>query len=55
MLRPEGVLGLLSAVFGEGENSEDSVPLQKLEHVAKVLAAVPQGMKTKVRKTYCTV
>ena len=51
LLRPEGVLGLLSAVFGEGENSEDSISLQKLEHVAEVLAAVPHRMRPKVRAT----
>jgi hypothetical protein len=54
LLRPEGVLGLCAAVFGEGEDSDDNIPLEKLEHVGKVLNAVPTGMKPKVGSFYCT-
>ena len=54
LLRPEGVLGLCVAVFGEGEDSEENVPLEKLEHVAKVLSAVPTGMEPKVGSFYRT-
>lgn len=48
LLRPEGIVGLFVAVFGEGEDSETSISLEKLEHVANVLSAVPMGMKPKV-------
>lgn len=51
LLRPEGVLGLCAAVFGEGEEADESISLEKLEHVAKVLSAVPAGMKAKVSLT----
>lgn len=48
LLRPEGVLGLCVVVFGEGEDSDDTLSLDKLEHIAKLLNAVPTGMKPKV-------
>ncbi|KIY48145.1 ARM repeat-containing protein [Fistulina hepatica ATCC 64428] len=41
--RPQGVVGLCAAVFGEGQYVEDQVPLEQLEHVAKVLTSVPTG------------
>ncbi|KAN0132796.1 hypothetical protein V8E53_009467 [Lactarius tabidus] len=39
LMRPEGVRGLLAAVFGEGESAQ--APLEKLLHVSLVLSAVP--------------
>jgi hypothetical protein len=48
LLRPEGLVGLCAAVFGEGEESEENIPLEKLEQVAKLVNAVPAGMKPKV-------
>jgi hypothetical protein len=48
LLRPEGLLGLCAAVFGEGEDSQENNPLDKLEQVAKLVSAVPTGMKPKV-------
>ncbi|KAI0262307.1 hypothetical protein BC834DRAFT_828992 [Gloeopeniophorella convolvens] len=39
LIRPDGVRGLLAAVFGDGESEE--APLEKLSHVARVLSAVP--------------
>lgn len=48
LLRPEGVRGLCAAVFGEGEESGDSTSLEKLQHVSRVLCAIPAGMKPKV-------
>ncbi|KAI0939316.1 hypothetical protein AcV5_000773 [Taiwanofungus camphoratus] len=45
LLRPDGVHGLLTAVFGEEDGSEDDAPLEKLEHVGRLLSAVPAGMK----------
>ncbi|KAH7930074.1 hypothetical protein BV22DRAFT_1191545 [Leucogyrophana mollusca] len=44
LLRPEGVRGLCAAVFGEQDNPDES-PLEKYEHVARVLTSVPAGMK----------
>ena len=45
LLRPRGVAGLFSAVFGEDEPNATDVdaPVEKLEHVARVLTAVPAG------------
>ncbi|KAH9166708.1 hypothetical protein EDB89DRAFT_2001872 [Lactarius sanguifluus] len=39
LMRPDGVRGLLAAVFGEGESEQ--APLEKLLHVSLVLGAVP--------------
>ncbi|EGN93069.1 hypothetical protein SERLA73DRAFT_163744 [Serpula lacrymans var. lacrymans S7.3] len=44
LLRPQGVRGLCAAVFGEQEGAEDA-PLEKFDHVTRVLTAVPAGMK----------
>ncbi|KAH7916099.1 hypothetical protein BJ138DRAFT_1122026 [Hygrophoropsis aurantiaca] len=44
LLRPEGVRGLCVAVFGE-ESINDEVPIEKYEHIARVLTSVPAGMK----------
>ncbi|KAG1892493.1 hypothetical protein F4604DRAFT_1699742 [Suillus subluteus] len=46
LLRPGGVGALCAAVFGELD-SEDEPELDKLEHVARVLGAVPRGMQPK--------
>lgn len=51
LLRPEGIVGLCAAVFGEGEDSEPNISLEKLEHIARVLSAVPTGMKPKVESS----
>ena len=47
-MRPDGVRGLCAAVFREDEISEDKAPLEKLEHVARVLSAVPVSVKPEV-------
>ncbi|KAF8490277.1 hypothetical protein JB92DRAFT_3010158 [Gautieria morchelliformis] len=39
--RSDGVHGLCSAVFGEDLEEDDVAPLDKLEHVSKVLSTVP--------------
>ncbi|KII94758.1 hypothetical protein PLICRDRAFT_33568 [Plicaturopsis crispa FD-325 SS-3] len=52
LLRPEGVRGLCAAVFGEDASSEDDAPLEKLEHVARVLTTVPAGMQNKEYFTF---
>ena len=36
-------------MFGEGESAEDNAPLEKLEHIARVLSAVPSTVKPEVR------
>ncbi|OSX60155.1 hypothetical protein POSPLADRAFT_1066562 [Postia placenta MAD-698-R-SB12] len=45
LLRPEGIPGLLSAVFGEEDMSGEDAPLEKLEHVGRLLTTVPASMK----------
>ncbi|TFY56567.1 hypothetical protein EVJ58_g7560 [Rhodofomes roseus] len=45
LLRPEGVAGLLGAMFGEEDISGEDAPLEKLEHVARLLGTVPASMK----------
>ncbi|KAF8639852.1 hypothetical protein AX17_001107 [Amanita inopinata Kibby_2008] len=45
--RQDGVKGLCEAVFGEEEVTGDEAPLEKLQHVARVLIAVPPGMEPK--------
>ncbi|KAG8218849.1 hypothetical protein J3R82DRAFT_4528 [Butyriboletus roseoflavus] len=44
LLRPGGVRALFSAVFGEQEGSDDP-QLEKYEHTASILMAVPAGLK----------
>ncbi|KAG8918949.1 hypothetical protein FRC01_001559, partial [Tulasnella sp. 417] len=46
LLKPEGVRGLFSAVLGDDPSIGEAVPLAKLEHVARVLGAVPSTMTT---------
>lgn len=46
LLRPEGVRGLCMATFPEDAN--DDAQLERLEHVVRVLIAVPGGMKPEV-------
>ncbi|KAJ7744466.1 hypothetical protein DFH07DRAFT_963690 [Mycena maculata] len=45
LLQPDGVRGLCAAVFGE---EADDVPLEKIEHVARVLTTAPAGMPAEV-------
>ncbi|KAI0368111.1 hypothetical protein BV20DRAFT_1045207 [Pilatotrama ljubarskyi] len=45
LLRPEGIRGLCESVFGEEDASGEDVALDKLEHVSRLLNAVPAGMK----------
>ncbi|KAG7449381.1 uncharacterized protein BT62DRAFT_964531, partial [Guyanagaster necrorhizus] len=47
VMRTQGVNGLCAAVFGDSEDSGEEVHLDKLEHVAKVLTAIPKGMEAK--------
>ncbi|SJL02270.1 uncharacterized protein ARMOST_05596 [Armillaria ostoyae] len=47
VMRTQGVNGLCAAVFGDSEEAGEEVHLDKLEHVAKVLTAVPKGMDPK--------
>lgn len=47
--RPDGVRGLCTAVFGEGTEEAELAPLEKLEHIAKVLRTVPATAKPEVR------
>ncbi|KAK0230500.1 hypothetical protein IW262DRAFT_1338785 [Armillaria fumosa] len=47
VMRTQGVNGLCAAVFGDSEEAGEEVRLDKLEHVAKVLTAVPKGMDPK--------
>jgi hypothetical protein len=49
-MRPDGVRGLLAAVFGEGESEEG--PLEKLLYVSLVLGAVPSTVSAEVRVRY---
>jgi hypothetical protein len=45
LLRTDGIIGLCEAVFGARVDDHVDAPLQKLEHFARVLCAVPSGMK----------
>ncbi|KAL1660635.1 hypothetical protein GGF50DRAFT_62802 [Schizophyllum commune] len=45
LLRPDGVRGLCAAIFGEEKSAEDEISLDKLQHIAKILIAVPAGIK----------
>jgi hypothetical protein len=48
LLRPQGVRGLCAAVFGEKGPTTDDAPIEKLEHVARVLTTVPASTKPHV-------
>lgn len=48
LLRPDGVRGLCSAIFGEGRTVDDA-SLDKLEHISRLLSTVPLHMKSEVR------
>ncbi|KAF5387644.1 hypothetical protein D9615_000386 [Tricholomella constricta] len=43
LLRPQGVLGLCAAVFGEDGTDDSSV--EKLQHITRVFTTVPANMK----------
>ncbi|KAH9853650.1 hypothetical protein C2E23DRAFT_113637 [Lenzites betulinus] len=45
LLRPDGVRGLCESIFGEEDASGEDVALDKLEHVSRLLSAIPAGMK----------
>ncbi|EMD40865.1 hypothetical protein CERSUDRAFT_91616 [Gelatoporia subvermispora B] len=45
LMRPEGIPGLFSVMFADEDASGDDAPLEKLEEVARLLNAVPSGMK----------
>ncbi|KAK0206796.1 hypothetical protein DFS33DRAFT_1421493 [Desarmillaria ectypa] len=47
VMRSQGVNGLCAAVFGDSEEAGKELHLDKLEHIAKVLTAVPRGMEPK--------
>ena len=49
LLRPEGVRGLLTAVFGDEDLSVVDTPLEKLDHVSRLLQTVPPGTSEEVR------
>ena len=49
LMRPDGVKGLCAAVFGEIEGED--VKLEQLEHVARVISAVPANMTPQARFT----
>ncbi|KAF9009097.1 hypothetical protein BDQ17DRAFT_1349522 [Cyathus striatus] len=44
LLRPDGVRGLCEAVFSEEDASGGDVPIEKLEHVARLLTTTPASM-----------
>ena len=48
IVRPDGVNGLYAAVFGEEEVTGDEAPLEKLEHISRVLTTVPPGTHPQV-------
>ncbi|KAM6495912.1 hypothetical protein JOM56_008618 [Amanita muscaria] len=43
--RTRGVDGLCVAIFGDEDGTGDEAPLEKLEHIARVLLTVPQGIQ----------
>ncbi|KAI0824765.1 hypothetical protein BC628DRAFT_1419872 [Trametes gibbosa] len=45
LLRPEGIRGLCESIYGEEDAAGEDVALDKLEHVSRLLSAVPIGMK----------
>jgi hypothetical protein len=49
ILRPDGVKGLFSAVFGEEETLGGDIAMKKLEHVSTLLNAVPAKTKPQVK------
>jgi hypothetical protein len=48
IVRPDGVNGLYAAVFGKEEMTGDDAPLEKLEHISRVLTTVPPGTHPQV-------
>lgn len=51
LMRPDGVRGLLAAVFGEGESEQ--APLEKLLHISLLLGAVPSTVSAE--DYFCSV
>jgi hypothetical protein len=54
LLRPQGVRGLCAAVFGEEGPTTDDAPIEKLQHVARILTTAPAGMKPHVGRINVT-
>ncbi|KAF8309698.1 uncharacterized protein EI90DRAFT_3052630 [Cantharellus anzutake] len=42
LLRPDGVIGLFSAVLGDVEEGVNDAPLARLEHIAQILSTPPK-------------
>lgn len=53
LLRPDGVQGLFTAMFGEEEEFGGGSALEKLERMSIVLNAVPANTKPQVRVDFC--
>jgi hypothetical protein len=53
LLRPEGIRGLCTVVLGEDPDTEDAAPLDKFEHISKILTTPPLGMAPQVRLILC--
>lgn len=54
ILRRDGITGLFMALFSEEDISGDAAPLEKLEHVAKLLHTTPVGLDEQVcQAKYC--
>ena len=48
LLRPDGLRGMLSALFSEEDITGDDAPLEKLEHVTRLLKSRPVGVLDEV-------
>jgi hypothetical protein len=48
ILRQDGVRGLYTAMFGDEDHSGENAPLEKLEHIYRLLQALPTGMTPEV-------
>jgi len=48
LLRPQGVRGFCAAMFGESVALNEDAPMEKLDHMARVLTTVPATMKPQV-------
>jgi hypothetical protein len=48
LLRPDGLHGLYTAFFGAEDEEGDEAPLEKLEHMYRLLSSVPAHMTPEV-------
>jgi hypothetical protein len=48
LLRQQGVHGLCAAVLGEEDSTSDDAPIERFEHIARVLITVPANMEPTV-------